>query len=248
MLSKSVSRRFVGYATFAVGILLSAPILFLARPLSKDIVLPEITLGCFAFGLSHFLVRKVLSYLGLPVRSRSVEQFQAAHRDEKEGTVDLPIQIRYNQWATRIAAGVICLLGLGMTLSPVWILGLIIIIIGLITARYQQPKICEITDKGIRAPGSWGWSTFVPWEELVRYEIIHDDGNAWGDYFVLWDRAGRCRFDASSWIPAVSRADRARIFRALRSRFPGKAKADRNTEPALLQAASSAVWDRELDG
>ncbi len=248
MLLKSVSRRFVGYTTFAVGVLFSAPILFLARPLTVDFFPLGITLGCSAFILSHFLIRMVLSYLGIPVRRRSVEQFQAAYRDEKESVADLPFQIRYNQSATRIATGIICLLGLGIILIGFSIFGLVIFVIGLITARYQQPKICEITDRGIRAPGSWGCLRFVPWEELVHYEIVHDDENARGDYFVLRDREGCCRFNASSWITDVSPADRVRIFRALMLRFPGKPTVNRNAEPALLQAASSAVWDRELDG
>jgi hypothetical protein len=201
---------------------------------------------CCAMLLSHFLIRKLLSYLRIAVRSRSVEQFEAARRDEKAITIDLPIQVRYNQLASQVAGGVIGLVGLATLLSSFVTTGLIIIMFGLLMAQYKQPKICELSDKGIRGPGSQG--RFIPWVVLVRCEIIHDDERVWGDYFVLWDRAGRCRFNARSWITDVSFEDRDRIFRALRARFPGKAKVDRNAEPALLQAASSVVWDRDLDG
>ena len=46
----------------------------------------------------------------------------------------------------------------------------------------------------------------------------------------------------------VRRSERTRIFRALRSRFPLKAKPDQEPEPALAGVTSSAVWDRDLDG
>jgi hypothetical protein len=78
--------------------------------------------------------------------------------------------------------------------------------------------------------------------------MIHDDEKARGDDFLLWDRAARYRFNASSWIADASRADRVWIFGVLRSSFPGKAKVDRNPCPVLMQAATSAVWDRDLDG
>ena len=120
-------------------------------------------------------------------------------------------------------------------------------LVGLIMTRCEPTPICEITEEGILAPaGFWGRLRLMPWKELTRCEMIHDDENA-HDHFVLWDREGRCRLKASSWFGSVSSADRTRILRVLRSRFPEKAKGDGNAEPALLQAASSAVWDRELD-
>ena len=98
MLPKSVSPRFVGYTTIPVGILLSTPIVLLAEPLTQQ--LPKVAnvalrLAFFscAFRISYFLVRKVFSYLGIAVRSRSVERFQATHRDDEEAAIELPIRI-----------------------------------------------------------------------------------------------------------------------------------------------------------
>jgi hypothetical protein len=92
----------------------------------------------------------------------------------------------------------------------------------------------------------------VPWAELARYEIVRDEAAAFSDYFLLWDRAGRCRVDARPWMGDVSAADRARIFRVLRYRFPGKGELEGETPApagrASAGAASSSVWDRELDG
>ncbi len=120
---------------------------------------------------------------------------------------------------------------------------------GLGVAAWRRANLCEINDKGIRAPsGTWRLSKLVSWQELVRLEIIHNEEFGICDYFVLYDRAGRRRIDARSWMGEVRSADRTRIFRALRARFPGKAKTDSSTEPALVSSGSAAVWDRELDG
>ena len=122
---------------------------------------------------------------------------------------------------------------------------------GAFLARRCKPQLlCEISEKGIRAPdGFFGRQTLVPWGELARCEIIHDDEKAWYDHFVLWDRAGRRRFrSCKTWLGRLRRSDRARIIRALRSRFPEKEKPVPDLEPELAHQASSAVWDRELDG
>jgi hypothetical protein len=259
MLPKSVSPKFIPNATVLAGIVLSVPIFFLVRPRIENYVLSVIPIG-FVFALAHFLVRKALSYLGIPVRRRSVEQFQSDQQDAKEVAALAPRAIHYNQTPIRIAACVIFLAGLSIfvisnwfrtsapDVAPLLAVGLFFMGLSVMAGAYRQPKVCEISQQGIRAPNSWGWRRFIPWHELVRCEIIHDDENARGDYFMLWDRAGRCRVNASSWIADLSRMDRDTIFGVLRSRFPGKAKVDRNAEPALLEAASSAVWDRELDG
>jgi hypothetical protein len=206
------------------------------------------------------LLRKVLWYLGIPVRSRSVERFQTAYLGDKAVAEELPIHVHYDQRAPWIAGIVLFLIGLGAFLSPIWwpqaagdagpahVFGSIGMLIGLIIAAYRQPKLCEISQGGIRTPGGfWGRLRFVPWEELVRFEIIHDDDQGMSDYFVLWDRQGRLRVDARSWIKHVRPSDRARILHALRVRFPEKAQADSHEEPLLVGPASSSLWDRELD-
>ncbi len=251
MLPNSVSRRFVRFAAMPAMLFLAIP--FLGPMILFPALRPDpwvvLIVGPLFYFYSEFLLLKALSHAGIPVRSRMVERFQTDHRDEKELAADLPILVRYNQLAIWVAAGIIILLGLGLCSSTLWIPGLILIGIGLITSLSKQPKICEINDKGIRSrAGFWNRFKLVPWVELARCEIVHDDENAWVDYFLLWDRFGRCRLDARSWIVDVSPADRARIFRALRFRFPGKAKGDSPAEPALVGAASSTVWDRELDG
>jgi hypothetical protein len=209
---------------------------------------------------SWLLVPKALSMLGIRVRGRFVERFRAADRDEIDGAaVELPIRIRQGPWFIWIGSAVVCLLGLDL-LRLAWfpppgrhhpvptLAGLGFIIFGLLITRLQPPRICEISDEGIRAPeGFWGRQTFVLWEELTRCEIVHDDEKG-GDYFDLWDRAGRRRFKAGSWIGTVKAVDRATIYRALRLRFPQKEKTGQPPEPETAHQASSAMWDRELDG
>jgi hypothetical protein len=257
MFPKSVSLTFACCAAIPVGFGLFALLLSIERRWFNAPVLPLFTVvGVGA--LSGGLIGLVLSFLGIEVRRRSVEQLHAVDRDAKGIFIDRPVQIRYNQRPIRIAAYFIYVFGLGIFLSSHWFLhsvpdiaplafvGLFFTLFGLFVGAYKQPKVCEINDQGIRAPGFWGWFTFVPWYELVRCDVVRND--SWGDYFLLWDRAGRCRLNASSWMANVSRADRVWILEILRSRFPDKAKADRNAEPALAQAASADVWDRQLDG
>jgi hypothetical protein len=263
MLPKSVSPRFAAWVGAVIVGLLLACIVFLERPLCRLFAIPfkgykAIPIGCAMF-LSHILASKALQYLGIEVRSRSVQRFQPARRDAEAVAVDLPIRIAQSQWLIwGMSAGFF--LGGFIFLLPLWnrdpvhdptavlACGLVLMIVGLIMTRARPSMTCEITEKGILAPaGTWGGLRFVPWEELVRCEIIRDDEQV-GDYFVLWDRKGRCPFKSKSWIGDVGAANRARIYRALMSRFPEKAKADGDIEPAILQAAASAVWDRELDG
>jgi hypothetical protein len=271
MLPKSVSPRFVLFAPIPLGIpplitiLMVMPLSFV-RAVTKLFNLDN---GLF-FGiicgavylLSYFLVRVSLWSLGIPVRRQSVERFQAAHREDEDAAVDLPIQIRHSQRLIWVTSALVFLIGFVVfqmpfcfpqavqDTAPSVIFGTVFMMIGLMLTRWKPAAICEITEKGIRAPaGFWDRLRFVPWEELVRCEIIHDDVYGNCDHFQLWDRAGRCRIDASSWIGKASGVDRARILRALRLRFPAKAKAESHAEPpALLPSASSALWDRQLDG
>ena len=208
------------------------------------------------------------------MRSRSVEHLQAAENDREDGvSVELPIRIDQGRWLMRVAPAALFLGGLAclvltLCLAITWFppplsrvdplpvtlgsLGMgFVLMAGAFLARRCKPELlCEISEKGIRAPdGFWGRQTLVPWGDLSRCEIIHDDEKIWHDHFVLWDRAGRRRFQKNKhWMGQLSRSERTRILRALRSRFPRKEKPDRNPEPALVERASSAVWDRELDG
>jgi hypothetical protein len=227
------------------------------------------------FILSGSLIPKALSCLGIQVRSRSVERLRAAGRErEDEVTDELPIRIERGGLRLVGVVRVLLLLGglaflvLAVCLMFTWfppphagtdatvpVLGLlgmsVMLLGGAFLTRYSRPELlCEISEKGIRAPdGLWGRQTLVPWEELARCEIIHDDERIWYDHFVLWDWAGRRRFrSCKTWLGQVRRSDRARILRALRSRFAQKEKSDPTAEPALVHQASAAVWDRELDG
>lgn len=232
---------------------------------------------CFAayLLLGNFVLPRALSALGIQVRGRSVERLQPSRRDrEGEVNTDLPIRIYRGQRLGRVmpnalfGGGLACLVLAGcivFTWFPpppgarndplVFTAGLLgiafILLAGAFLTRHCKPDLlCEISEKGIRAPdGLLGRETLVPWEELARCEIIHDDERIWHDHFLLWDRAGRRRFRSSkNWLGLVSRSDRDRILGALRSRFPRKDKGNPGAEPALVHQASAAVWDRDLDG
>jgi hypothetical protein len=277
MLPKSVSPRFVGLASIPVAILLLIPLMMVERALIGRLGLREdqytgplcVPISIFA---SLFLVPKVLSSLGIRVRSRSVERLQAVGHDRGDAAAhDLPIRIYRGQWLSRVVpavlflASLVCLV-LAFCLAITWFpppgarydalvltLGLIeggVILMGgaFLARRFKPELLCEVSEKGIRAPdGFWGRPTFVPWEELARCEIVHDDERIWYDHFVLWDRAGRRRFrSCKTWLGRLGPSDRARILRALRARFFQEEKP--GPEPVLARRASVAVWDRELDG
>ncbi len=208
------------------------------------------------------------------VRSRSVERLRVADCD-REGVVtqDPPIRV-YRGESLRCWMPVFLYLGglacfvLAVCIGLAWFspprlqgdsLALTLflfegsfILMGaaFLVGRRKRDLLCEIGEKGILAPGGvWGRRTFVPWGDLTRCEIVHEDEKVWCDHFVLWDRAGNRRFrSCERWLYWLSRSDRARILRALRSRFPRKDELDPNAEPVLAGQASSAVWDRELDG
>jgi hypothetical protein len=278
MLPKSVSPRFVWYAAIPVFLLLLIPLLPLHRALLKLLALPEGGLGAEPFILAYFLfvflVRKALPFLGIQVRSRSVERLQAAGRDrEDEVTDDLPIRIYRGRWLIRVVpaalffGGLVCLT-FAFCLAITWFppprakddarlltlgsveLGIILMGGAFLARRCKPGLLCEISEKGIRAPdGFWGRQTLVPWGALARCEIIHDDERIWYDHFVLWDRAGRRRFrSCETWLGRLRPSDRTRILRALRSRFPQKDKPGQNLKPVLAHQASATVWDRDLDG
>jgi hypothetical protein len=280
MLPKSVSPSFIGVASIPLAILLLIPLMLVERALIQRLDLRgdqytgPLCLPIAIF-LALFLVRKVLSSLGIQVRSRSVERLRAAGRGRKdEAADDLPIRIYRGPGLIGLMAfvflvgGLACLVLAGCLLFTwfppprhadnvlVFTLALLeagIILIGaaFLARRWCKPELlCEVGEKGIRAPdGFLDRQTFVPWEDLARCEIIHDDERIWYDHFELWDRAGRRRFQScKTWLGRLSPSDRDRILRALRSRFLQKEKVDPKAEPALAHRASAAVWDRELDG
>jgi hypothetical protein len=280
MFPKSVSPRFVGFASIPVAILLLIPLMLVEKALIRSLDLRgdqytgPLCLS-IAIVLALFFVRKGLSSLGIQVRSRSVERLQAAGRGREDGVADeLPIRIHRGPGLIGLATfvfligGLACLVLTGCLLFT-WFppprsgddvllftlalleAGIILIGAAFLARRWCKPELlCEISEKGIRAPdGLWGRPTFVPWEELVRCEIIHDDERIWYDHFVLWDRAARRRFrSCKTWLGRLRPSDRTRILRALRSRFLQKEKPGPAQGPALAHQASSAVWDRDLDG
>jgi hypothetical protein len=130
-------------------------------------------------------------------------------------------------------------------------LGLFIMVAAVILALKCEPvTVCDIAVNGISAPaGLLSRKTFVPWEEVASCEIIHADENRVNDYFVLWDRQRRCRLNASSWLSTVTPAERASIYQALRSQFPGKIKGDTTRSQAIARRySSSQLWDEQIDG
>jgi hypothetical protein len=268
MLPKSVSPRFVPLA--AAILAASIPLAYVPINLihHSETASFQLRFWLIYFLLLFFVVPKALSYLGIRIRTRSVERFQAVEHDGgSEEAVELPIRIVRGQRLIRVPSvafylgGLVCLVlawfPLLAELKDPWVmtlvmLGFAVILMGLgfLAGRAKPDLLCEVSDEGIRAPdGFWGRLTFVPWGELTRCEIIHDDERVWHDYFRLWDRTGRRRFKRSKrWVGLLRRGERERIFRVLRARFPRKAKPDQGPEPAMAGVASAAVWDRELDG
>jgi hypothetical protein len=216
--------------------------------------------------LSLLLIVVGLRYFGTRSRNRPIERLKAMRRDDEEQTaltlpVRLPIHIQRRQ-PTRVLFLAIPIIGVVLSLlyicfSPpdaptapafFW---LFFMVCGIIIAVKCEPDtICDITLNGIQAPaGLLSRKRFVPWEELASCEIIHSDENRLNDYFVLWDRQGRCRLNASSWLSTVPSADRATIYQAIRSQFPGKIKGDTTRSQAIAQRySSSQLWDEQLDG
>jgi hypothetical protein len=279
MFRKSVSPRFVFVATVLVGLLLALVLVPIELALIRHLGLrKEQYKGPYCplivIFASLYLVPRALSSLGIRVRGRSVERLQASDRNRRDAVADeLPIRIERGGSSlvgvmrnVLFFSGLACLV-LAACLLFTWFpppgpradaslftLGLLemggLLLGGAFLARYGKPELlCEISEKGIRAPdGFWGRETFVPWENLARCEIIHDE-RIWHDHFVIWDRAGRRRFRSSkNWMGRMRRSDRDQILRALRSRFVQKEKPGPDLEPVLIHRAAAAVWDRELDG
>ncbi len=258
-LPKMVSPAFFGFAIVAASIFLYASLHGIVGPFAnKYPVIEIITIWCVVL-LSQYLVYMAFSVLGIQMRTRSVERLQGNDHEDGDVAFDLPIRILQGRWLILFMSVFIFFAGFVLILMPLFIplpirdttpaclLGLLFLLIGFLITRCKPSKLCEIDDKGILAPaGFWSTPRFVPWQEVARCEIIHDDERM-GDYFVLWDKKGRRRFQSRTWIGRVRSSDRARIFRALRSRFPERAKFVGKPEPALVRSATTALWDRELD-
>jgi hypothetical protein len=221
--------------------------------------------------LAYLVARTGPRLLGFQVRERSVERLMAASdaTGDVEPLIDLPIQVPYRR-SVRSLMLTMGLFSLATGLMSFWRLplsrddiaffrilfpigGAVSGLMGILgIALFLRLKIvCEITSEGMNAPDVRGCvlKTFVPWKELVECEFIHDDEDYPGNHFTLRDRSGLRRFLASrGWLICATPSDRARIFRALRLRFPVKPKLEKSPESARLQPTSSATWDRELDG
>lgn len=266
MLPESVSPRVVLLLAFLVAFFVYLPLMPLETALLKPFgVTPDkglpVLLIPICFLSNHVLVPRALGALGIRVRTWTAERFRAADRDELiDAPVELPIRIRQGQWIIRIGAALAFLLGSSLFLYgsclpedrltwPARLWGAGLLLVGLILSRTRAPLICEISEEGIRAPEeAFRFTTFVPWTEITDCEFINDSMKYWCDHFVLYDRSGRERFvESGSWLPQLRAADRARVLRALRFRFPRKAGPGHAPE---LKAGlpASAVWDRELDG
>ena len=129
MLPKSVSPRFVGFALLLVMSLLLIPLVPLELVLIQRLGLDRSAgFVCIPICMvaSGFLVPRILSFLGIQVRSRSVEHLQAAEND-REGvvSVELPIRIDQGRWLMRVApvalflGGLACLV-LTLCLAITW--------------------------------------------------------------------------------------------------------------------------------
>jgi hypothetical protein len=216
--------------------------------------------------LSLPLIIVGLRYFGTQSRNRPIERLKAMRRDDEDQTaitlpVRLPIHIPRRQ-PTRVLFLAVPSIGAVLSLLYIcfpppgtdtiggffWLFSMVFAII--VAVKCEPATICDITLNGITAPaGLLSRKRFVPWEELASCEIIHADENRVNDYFVLWDRQGRCRLNARSWLSTVPSADRATIYQALRSQFPGKIKGDSTRSQAIAQRySSSQLWDEQLDG
>jgi hypothetical protein len=220
----------------------------------------------FSWLVSVFLIVLGLRLFGTRSRNRPIERLRAMRRDDEEQTaitlpVRLPIRIPRRQ-PTRVlflAFPLIVAVFLMLYLcfpppdaypTPATI-GLFFAVLGTIVAYKCEPEtVCDITVNGINAPaGLLARKTFVPWDEIAACEIIHADEDRLNDYFVLWDAERRCRLNARSWLSSVTPTERASIYHALRSRFPGKIKGDTTRSQVMTQRySSSQLWDAELDG
>ena len=263
MSTRSVSQRTVFLVAMASVFLSIALEIALHQSLNPPLHrrLPVFVLVTLWLSLG-LLVPAVLSFLGFRRRSRSVERLRAADPGKGgEGAVVPPVCIRHGKLLLLTVAAIWGGVGLFLLIIS-WppprgsftnagvVVGAVCLIVGPVLALVPAPRLCEINEAGIRAPeGSFQLTTFVPWEEITDCEIVHDDNGCWCDYFVLRDRSRRRRFrQSAAWLGHLWESDRARVFRALRSRFPLKEKSERACEPALTHQASSVVWDRELDG
>ncbi len=184
------------------------------------------------FLLAYLVARTGPRLLGFQVRKRCVERLMAAIEadDDDETLIDLPIQVPYRR-SFRILMLTTELFCLAMGLMYFWdplslrgdvalfrilvpIGGAVCILIGIlgIVLFFRLRIVCEITSGGMNAPDVGGcvFKIFIPWNELVECEFIHDDEDYPGNHFALRDRSGRRRFLASrGWLICAIPADRA---------------------------------------
>ncbi len=266
---RSVPLGFVNSLAVPVSCLLLAPTTLIAQRMFgyhwSGAALP-IWVVCLLLA-QHLLVPLGLRCFGIRVRRWSVERFQPGDRGGvKTSTGAPPVRITRYKGLLRVVGAMLLLVGLlglapariiapGHSMDP-WTktfgdfgISMVLAAAGVLLLRCPPLLLCEINDRGIRAPHDVvGWITFIPWSEVSRCEIIRDD-RSWWDHFIVWDQADLPLFRQSrTWMREIPRSDRERLFTALRSRLPRTDKPLSVDDPAMAGAAASPVWDRELDG
>jgi hypothetical protein len=267
---RSVSPPIVYVLSIPVFLLLLVPIaLAELRLFGHDlggVALPGISVVCW-LSAQLFLVPLGLRCFGIRVRSQSVERLQPDDRGGvKTSTGAPPVRITRHKMSLRVGGATLLVVGLlglmpakvfesGHSMNP-WTktfgdfrVSMLLAAAGVLLLRFQPYLLCEINDRGIRAPHDIaGWITFIPWSQVSRCEIIRDD-RSWWDHFIVWDQVELPLFKQSRiWMREIPRSDRERLFAALRSRLPGKDKPLHAADPAMAGTSASPVWDRELDG
>ena len=211
--------------------------------------------------ITHLVIGGTLADLGIRVSGAvpSSDWRRPIAMARMRRPVDLPIRLHRGRWVTRVIS-VTCFL-----------MGLLVLVDGLIrgigaarsTRHLRRTDLHDLQPhhhrssrggfclrdqrRGDPRPGRPGPADL---RALGRARPLRDRRRRAGayEYFVLWDRAGRRRFKSFGDGPQFLRkADRARVIRALRARFPQMEKPEPDAEPARSQA-SSTIWDRELDG
>jgi hypothetical protein len=235
MSARTVSPRIVCFLAIPLALFLYLPLLRLEDALVRRLDFLPLLLYLVSY---YFLVPGALWCLGIRMRGRSVERLRAADRGKGgHAAIDLPLRIRQSQWLMWYLSAMVCFVGLiflylevppppDRLRFPAQMLGASLLIVGLLLTLVRSPVVCEINEKGIRAPERSFFKTFMPWAETTHCEIVHDDRNFMCDYFVLTDRSGRRRFrESGAWLGQVGASDREMILRALRFRFRRQEKA-----------------------
>ncbi len=266
---RSVSPGFADLVSVPVSFVLLLPIALIDKSLFDHNPIGG-SFGFFwvaAWLSARVLVPVGLACFGIRVRSRSVERLRASDRRVVRPPAGaIPVRITRNMVLFRAVGAALMFVGLiglllAMVMAPshpiepwtktilVFSVSTLVTAVGVFLLRCRPFLLCEINDRGIRAPDDiLGRLTFIPWSEITGCEIIRDD-RLWWDHFIVWDRADVPVFKQSAiWMRSVSRSDQERLFAALRSRLAWKHRPLPSADPAMVGAAAPSLWDRELDG